>query len=368
MSTGYMGMEEPEVAPRGLPSVNPPSEQTYTKVSNTAEIPAETAVETAAAPTKEVVAEPAKPEAETPAAEAAPAAVEKIVEKIIEKYPEFKDENSKALYDRFVNGDTDGIYSYLSEIKKNYDTMSDIDVVKESLTKKNPLWSDKDVELELRAEYGKQLEKYNMDDYDQEVDSAAYDKALAHNERADENLLRLQRAARDARVSLKEQQKTIELPKIQQEAPQAAAPEGPTPEQLEEAHRNWAAAAEQQVTNLADYKFAVGDDKNPEDVVFAVTPEDKTARIEAMKKWNGADFMAQRGWQNTDGTFNLLKIAEDVHTLENVTKIAKSAYTQGVTKGKKDAIAKDIKNIDNEQNRSTTVPGKPVDAGELVWA
>jgi DNA-binding transcriptional MerR regulator len=364
-----MGMEEPEVAPRGLPTVNPPTEQTYTKVSNSTEAPAEPVVETPVAEVpKETIAEPVKPEVEAPVAEATPATVEKVIEKIVEKYPEFKDENSKALFEHFTSGNTDGIFNYLSEIKKNYDIMSDIDVVKESLTKKNPLWTPQDVELELRAEYGKQLEKYNLDDYDKGVDPEGYKTAEAHNERADENLLRLQRAARDARVSLKEQQKTIELPKIQQETPQAAAPTAPTPEQIEKAQKDWAAAAEQQVTNLADYKFQVGDDKNPEEVVFAVTPEDKTARIDAMKKWNGGDFMTSRGWMNADGTFNLLKIAEDVHTLENVTKIAKSAYTQGVTKGKKDAIAKDIKNIDTEQNRATTVPGTPVNAGDLIWA
>lgn len=375
MGNGYMGMDEPEVAPRGLPTVNPPSEQTYTKVSNSVEAPAETEtitepakVETAVEAPKETVIEPAKTVVvENPVIDA-PSAVEKVVEKIVEKYPEFKDENAKALYEHFTSGNTDAVYNYLSEIKKNYDTMSDIDVVKENLAKANPLWTPQDIDLEIRAEYGKQLEKYNLDDFDKDVDPEGYAKAEAHNERAEENLLRLQRAARNARVSLKEKQKTIELPKIQQEAPQAAPVAEYTPEQIEEAKRNWANAAEQQVAALADYKFQVGDDKNPEEVVFAVTPEEKAARVDAMKKWNGGDFMTARGWMNTDGTFNLLKIAEDVHTLENATKMVKSAYTQGITKGKKDAIAKDIKNIDTEQNRATTVPGTPVNAADLIWS
>lgn len=364
MGQGYMGMDEPEVAPRGLPSVNPPSEQTYTKtgVTETVETP------TIEAPKAEVepIVEAPKETVETPTE--TPAAVEKVIEKIVEKYPEFKDENAKNLYDNFVSGNTESIYNYLSEIKKNYDTMSDIDVVKENLGKANPLWTPQDIDLEIRAEYGKQLEKYNLDDFDKEINPEAFKAAEAHNERAEENLLRLQRAARNARVSLKEKQKTIELPKIQQEAQAATAPEAPTQEQIDEAHRNWSAAAEQQVSTLSDYKFSVGDDKNPEEVVFAVTPEDKSARIEAMKKWNGGDFMSSRGWQNADGTFNLLKIAEDVHTLENAPKMVKSAYSQGITKGKKDAIAKDIKNIDTEQNRSTTVAGTPVNAADLIWS
>lgn len=371
MATGYMGMEEPEVAPKGSPETNPPTPETMTQVGT----PAAQAEQVQAEPAKvepvvkELVAateKVAEPAAEAAKAEPTPRVVEKVVEKIIEKYPEFKGENEKALYEAFVNGDTDKVFNYLSEIKKNYDTMSDIDVVRERLGKVNPAWTKEDIELELRAEYGKQLEQYNMDDFDKETDPEGYKEALAHNEKVEQNTLRLQRAARDGRVALKEAQKTIELPKIKNEEPQAAAPIAPTQEQLDEAVQNWKAMAETQVEDLADYKFEVGDDKNPEEVVFAVTPEDKQARVESMKSWNGKDFMAQRGWQNADGSFNLLSIAKDVHTLENIDKMQKSAYTQGLTNGRKAEVAK-IKNIDTELNRADAPAPAPQSAGDLVW-
>lgn len=381
MATGYMGFEEPEVAPKGSPEANPPTPETYAKVDNTVvetPTPAAEPVPDQAKPAVEKVApiveakkEIDKPVIEVnpePAAVAAPAVVEKIVEKIVEKYPEFKNADDKVLYDAWVNGEMDKVKDYWRMMDKNYDTMSDLDVVREGLSAKNPAWTKEDVELELRVEYGKQLEKYNMADFDVEVDPDGYKDALAHNERAEENLLRLQRAARDSRVTLKEQQKLIELPKINKEEPTVAAtPAAPTQEQIDESRREWAESATTKVPALADYTFQVGDDKNPEEVVFAITPEEKAARVESMKTWEGNDFMVRRGWKNADGSFNLLKIAEDEHTLENVAKIAKSAYTQGVTNGRKTEVAA-IKNIDNEKNRQDAVPAAAADAGELIWS
>lgn len=374
MGTGYMGADEPEVAPKGSPEMNPPTEQTLTNLNTEPKETPPPVVE-AAKP------EPAKPEPAKPVAKAAepvadpvveppaapePQIIEKIVEKIVIQHPEFKDATSKQIYDAWVEGKMDEVKAYWREMDKNYDTMSHIDIVREGLSKKNPQWSPADIELELRSEYGNQLEKWKMDDFDKETDPEGYKEAVAHNERADSNTLKLERDARDYRITLKDGQKTIELPKIKDEVPPVAEPTAPTQEQIDKAAKDWAEAAETQVKDLADYTFNVGDDKNPEEVVFAVTTEEKTARVQAMKTWNGKDFMAQRGWTNPDGSFNLLKIAGDVHTLENNEKMVKSAYTQGITNGRKQEVAK-IKNVDLEHNRQTEVPGQPEDAGNLVW-
>lgn len=372
MGTGYMGADEPEVVAKGTPEMNPPSEQTLTNLNTEPKEPvvAAPAAEPAAAEPKATPAgktEPAKVELPAPPTAPEPKVIERIVERIVEKHPEFKDENSKKLYDAWVDNRMDEVKAYWREMDKNFDTMSPIDLVREGLAKKHPQWSQSEIELELRSDYGKQLEKYNLDDFDKETDPDGYKEALAHNERADANTLKLERDARDYRITLKEAQKTIELPKIKDEAPAVESPQGPTQDQIDEAARNWAAAAEEQVKDLSDYTFNVGDDKNPEEVVFAVTPEEKAARVDRMKTWNGKDFMARRGWINDDGSFNLLKIAKDEHTLDSNEKMVKSAYTQGITNGRKLEVAK-IKNIDLENNRQTDVPGKPQDAGEVVWA
>lgn len=369
MGTGYMGADEPTEVQKGPPSADfQPTEQTLTNLNvapveqqHVLEQPSEEGVPAPKIELKvsdaPVVAEIKEPE---------PKIVEKIIEKIVEKYPEFKDEDSKSLYEAWTNGEMEKVKAYWREMDKNYDTMSHIDVIREGLAKKNPQWTPSDIELELRSEYGKQLEKFNMDDFDKEVDPEAYKEAFAHNEAADANSLKLERDSRDFRITLKAGQKAIELPKIKTDA--SATIETPTvqtQEQLDEAIRNWADMADKQVS-IDDYTFQVGDDKNPEEVVFAITPEENVARKEAMKTWNGASFMAERGWTNEDGTFNLKKIAGDVHTLENNAKMVKSAYTQGVTNGRKAEVAK-IKNIDDQQTRQPAQPGVPADAGDAVW-
>ncbi len=364
--TGYMGFPEPEVVPIGPPSHTPPSEQTYTPMNS------EPSNEPPAADAPPATPPPASepPAAEPPAAVAPPEpqVVEKIVEKIVEKYPEFKDEKAKTLYDAWTNGDFDAVKNYIKEIDKNYDTMAHVDIVREGLAKKNPQWSASDVELELRSEYGAQLEPYNMDDIDKELNPDVYKEALAHNQKVEANRLKLERDARDFRIGLKEGQKAVELPKLTKEettTPPAIQP--PTQAEIDESKRKWADAAQEQVQALADYKFQVGDDKNPEEVAFVITPEEKSARVEAMKSWSGADFMSQRKWLNDDGSFNILSIAKDVHALDNMDKIVKSAYSQGMTAGKKETVSKDIKNLDLEHTRASDNPGQPVNAGDLVW-
>lgn len=358
MGTGYMGADEPEIVPRGMPSQQEASEKTLTNFNQ----PQQEQTETPAP--KEETPPPAAAETKEPE----PRVVEKIVEKIVEKYPEFKDENSKALYEAWTEGRMDDVKSYWREMDKNYDTMSHIDVIREGISKKNPNWSKDEVELELRGVYGKQLEKYDMSLFDKDVDPDGYDKAQLHNERADENQLKLERDARDFRHALKEGQKTVELPKIKKEPEQATPQQSNqyTPEQIEQAKRDWASAAEEQVKDLADFKFNVGDDKDPEEVIYALSPEDKAAITETMKKWDGNDFMARRQWQKPDGSFDLKKIAEDEQILKDHEKMVKSAYTQGVTTGRKQEVAR-IKNVDFEQNRISDAPGKAQDASELVW-
>lgn len=356
MGTGYMGMDETPVVENNTTPAETTETVTPTQTETVAETVTETPVQETSPTPEATITEPAKQE---------PQVIEKVVEKIVEKYPEFKDESAKQLFEQFVEGNTDAVYNYLEQIKKNYDTMSDVDVVRASLADKNPQWTQKDVELEMRAEYGQKLEKYDLNEIDKELEPDVYKEAVAHNKQVEDNMLRLERAARDGRIALKEKQKTIELPKItKEETPKA--PEGLTQEQIDESKRLWAESAAAQVPNLADFKFQVGDAKNPEEVVFNVTPEEKAARVEAMKTWNGADFMKSRGWQNEDGQFNLLKIAEDVHTLENLPKIIKSVYSQAKTSTTKEVVS-EIKNIDLSGNPNTSVAATPADVGALIW-
>jgi hypothetical protein len=72
---------------------------------------------------------------ETPTPEPTQAEVKEVikeVEKIVEKYPEM-DEHTGAIFQALMEGKEDVLLNYLSEKHRDYNTMSDYDVVKAQL-------------------------------------------------------------------------------------------------------------------------------------------------------------------------------------------------------------------------------------------
>jgi len=273
------------------------------------------------------------------------------------KVPKFNNPESEALYKAWANGDKDAVVNYIKETTKDYKTMSDLDVVREALSKKNPGWSPQEVELEIRAEYGKQLQAIDLDSIEKEDElgriSQEYKDAVAHNERVEENQLRLSRAARDNRSFLLEQQSKIELPKISQaEAPQATSQQ-PTAEELAERQSAWEKNVLDNLPKLSNLKMNI-DDK---EVEYVRSDAEKKELTDYMKSFNIFTFAKEQGWTNEDGTPNPLKIAEDVQKLKKFDTIVKSFSSQVKTDVTKETLKK-IKNVDNSL-RSTTPDGEP---------
>lgn len=284
--------------------------------------------------------------------------VEKIVEKIVEKHPEFKDDYSKTLYEKLLGGDEDELYSYLSEKKKNFETMSDMDVVKEKIKKDNPSWSGKDIDSEIKFKYGKSLEYIDLDSIDVDVDPDKYEQAEKYNEDVDRRILLLERDARDSRSWLNENKKSIELPKIAKEEIQH--PKQPTQEEIDELNQKWVDHVTQEMPKLSDFKFKIGD----EEVTYKITDEDKVSQTEYMKDFNGQKIATDLGWIDENGNENVLKIAEDMLKLKNFEKILSSAGTQVKTSATKEVIA-EIKNVDLAPKSSS--PELSTSVAELLW-
>lgn len=284
------------------------------------------------------------PPADAPVAPTEPVVNEKIIEKIVEKYPEIKSARAKELYDRIVNSDDSeaeaAFVEYVTEKKRDYKTMSDFDVVRTKLGKDNPQWSNDEVELEMRVKYGDELQKLDLASIDKDEDPDAYEKAVAHNKIVENNLRLLQRDARDDRYSLIEDQKSLELPKIKNDAPAPDTVQQPTAEEIEQKNREWAQQVEESTKALSDHKVQIGD----KEVSYQYTPEDNQAAVEAVRNFNIAEFFKANGWVDENEKPNPLKMAEDMRFLRNREKVERSFYTQGETAGKKAAMA-DIKNI-----------------------
>lgn len=260
------------------------------------------------------------------------------------KIPKFKNPETEALFNLWASGEKKAVLDYIKESEKDYKTMSDVDVVREALAKKNPNWSPKDIDVEMRVEYGKQLEPIDLANIEKTDEDGAitdeYKEALAINERVEENLLRLQRAARDSRLTLIDEQSKIELPTITKaEAP--AAPAQLTAAEIAERTAAWVKSVEDNLPKLSNIKMTI-DNK---EVEYVTSDDEKKELTDKIKNFNIFTFGKTRGWYNEDGSTNPLKLAEDVQKMEDFEKITASLAGQVKTETTKGVLRR-IKNTD----------------------
>lgn len=299
--------------------------------------------------------------AETTTEAPKPVEIIKEVEKIVEKYPEFKTEKAKALFEQLTTAEDPKVaektvLEYLREKNRDYTVMSDMDIVKAALRKENPSWTKDDVDLKIRRTYGKDLVKTDLSSIDKDIDPDKYEQAIARNEEIDNALADLRLDALQKRPVLIQAQQELELPSIKPS--QEPAPTGPTPEQVEAANKAWVQAVDAAIPSLSEIKQTI-DDK---EVVYALNDNDKAALKTQLDNFNLLDFSKQRGWQNEDGTPNVLKLAQDVLKLQNFDQISKSYATQIKTDTTKDVL-RSIKNIDE-----TKRPPQEIAAGSFEEA
>lgn len=272
-----------------------------------------------------------------------PEAVVVAEEKVVERYPEMSDD-AKKLLEALQAGREDELFNYLSEKRKDYEAMSDYDVVKENLIRSNPNWNEKDVAIELKSRYGNLSAKKDLSEIDEDIYPDEYQKAKEFNEMIEERETILARDAREARRVLDEQKKNIEFPKLTQEVQNQ-----PTEEEIAEANKQWEALVASEVPKISDFKYKL----NGEDVVYKITEEERKNLTETMKGFNASEYLSKRGWFDQEGNPNILKISEDVYKLENQGKMIGSVATQIKTATRKEVISRDIKNIDMDDKSSS---------------
>lgn len=272
-----------------------------------------------------------------------PEAVVVAEEKVVERYPEMSDD-AKKLLEALQAGKEDELFNYLSEKRKDYEAMSDYDVVKENIMRSNPNWTEKDVAIELKSKYGGLSTKKDLSQIDEDIYPDEYKSAVEFNELIEERETILARDAREARRVLDEQKKNIEFPKLTQEVQNQ-----PTEEEIAEANKQWEAMVVSEVPKISDFKYKL----NGEDVVYKITEEERTNLTETMKGFNASEYLSKRGWFDQEGNPNILKISEDVYKLENQGKMIGSVATQIKTATRKEVISRDIKNIDMDDKSSS---------------
>lgn len=337
--------EQQDAPPTSDTPIAPPADQQQQQDVVTP--PVEQAPPADAPPVAPPVAEPPVVQAQEP--------VERVVEKVVEKYPEFKNERSKAIYEALVNAEDPAeaqktMHEYLREKNRDYTTMSDMDVVRAALRKENPSWTQNDVELKIRRSYGKDFTPIDLSTIDKEIDPDKYELAEQHNERVQNAIDDLRLDALQKRPVLIQQQQELELPTIK--TAQQPTPQGPTAEEIEAANQKWAQTVATALPAFTSLKQTI----DGKEVVYDLTAEDKQGLQERITKFNLMDFAKSMGWQNEDGSPNVLKLAQDEYFLRNREAITKSFASQIKTETTKDVL-QTIKNIDDapQSTQSTEV-------------
>lgn len=257
------------------------------------------------------------------------------------KIPQFKNEVQQKLFEAWVNGQEDEVKAYWAEKDKPYTTMSDIDIMRNSLKNDNPNWDNKRVELELRHKYGSNLEKIDTSGLDPDDDAAELKEATQHNREVEKNLELLEMHAFDGRQKLIENQKQIGLPELKKTETPSSSPQMSDAE-IAEAKVKWQTGVDDALQKLSNIKYDI-DDKGVE---YVSTDDDKVALQSTMKDFNMLKFFAEtRGWANPDKSWNQQKIAEDVRFLTEGSKIVKAVASQVKTEAIRATMAK-IKNTD----------------------
>lgn len=256
------------------------------------------------------------------------------------KIPVFTNPVQQKIFEAWVNGQEDEVKAYWAEKDKPYATMSDIDIVRNSLKNDNPNWDNKRVDLELRHKYGRNLEKIDTSGLDPEEDATELKEANQHNSEVEKNLELLEMHAFDARQKLIENQKNISLPELKK----TETPQSPQMSEADiaEAKVKWQTGVDEALQKLSNIKYDI-DDKGVE---YVSTDDDKAVLQSTMKDFNMLKFFAEtRGWANPDKSWNHQKIAEDVRFLTEGKKIVTSVAGQVKTEAIRATMAK-IKNTD----------------------
>lgn len=327
------------------------------------EPPIETPVEVNAEVTPPVVEPPAaevpiEPVVEAPIVETPPTVAETIreVEKIVEKYPEM-DEYTGEIFQALLDGKEDVLLNYLLEKNRDYKTMSDFDLVKADLLKKNPHYTPEIVELKMERQYG-DLVKIDLSKIDAEDKPDEYLAAETHNRKVEDNLKLLKLDAFDARNLLETGRKEIKLPKITKEEVTTQA-EIPTPEAVEAAKKEWAEYVDKGIPEVKEFNYKIED----EDVSYVVSDTERSEIAAFLKTANGNEILQRLGWMDKDGKQNISKIAGDVLKLEKMQTLISNSFKKGQAVGTKETVS-GIKNIDLKTGSNTSVAEAPFDIGK----
>lgn len=271
----------------------------------------------------------------------------------------------------------DQLYNYLSEVNRDYDTMSPEQLVKLKLKKDNPTWTDQEVEQELNELYHVGSELITIDRaemLDEEIREAE-----RHNKEVSRAHRLLKTDAKSAQDYFNSQKSNLEVPDFNLPTGEVdidsilAQEEAQYAKQVEEAQNTWRGLIDKGVKGVSSVtkKITFEDNKSPVEISVDYKLSDKQKADLQARLY---DYVAQPGddkrYVQEDGSIDIegfVKAQAEKEFFDNILKTALVEYGAMVRK----AILKDRVNYTDE------IPTQPSGGGgddsldnvaKSVWA
>jgi hypothetical protein len=244
----------------------------------------------------------------------------------------FANEQMEKLNDYVSKGGD--VQEYLNTQTANYDEMDELALVKSHLKFNNHDLKNDEVDLLFNSQYKLDEDTYTPD----EVKLSK---------------IKLRNDAKKAKKELLDFQKDSAIPKQHRQQVNER-------KNAEENQKLWDEKIDKSLTDFNEVSFDVND--KGEKFAYSLS-EDAIENVRTSNK-NLASFWNR--YVNEDGSENITKLNKDMATLNNLDSIIRSAFAQGLSKGKGDIID-DIKNPSYSPDTKSS-PDKPLSIQEQIAA
>jgi len=244
----------------------------------------------------------------------------------------FANEQMAELNDYVAKGGD--VEEYLRTQTANYDEMDELNLVKSALKFNNNDLESDEVDLLFNSQYKLDEDIYTADEIKL-------------------SKIKLRSDAKKAKKELKSFQKDSSVPKQHREQVN-------NKKQSEENVRLWNEKIDKSLTDFKDVNFDIND--KGEKFSYKLSEE----AIENVRTSNKNLVSFWDRYVNEDGSENITKLNKDMATLNNLDSIVRSAFAQGLSKGKGDIID-DIKNPSYSPDTKSSAD-KPLSIAEQIAA
>ena len=270
---------------------------------------------------------------------------------------EFKDDNSRKLFEAISEGKTDDVFSILNEQKRlekltsaEIDAQLAAEIIKTNIANKYKDLNSDEVDLLFFENYNfpaKPEQGYDEPDEDYAQKIKNWESQMEFIEK---------RMIIDAKVSRPELEKLkseLKLPDIYglDEAEQASREEF---EMLEQARQVYEKTLDSEFQNFKGFDIVVKDEDVEIPISFNISDEEKIALKEDLYDFDADSYLENR-WFHEDGRPNVKQVMADRYVLENLPKILQKFANEAASQ----RLLAHIKKSGNVTINQTTPQGTP---------